>query len=219
MKIMCVVGSRRKKGNTSILTQEVLKPFEAQGVENELIFLGDYDIAGCSGCEGCRDSYKCLINDDMQKLYPALIKADALILGSPTYFYNISADMKAFIDRCYCLEVFDESDRSVWMGISEALGGKYAAVIAVCEQDNEEDMGFTVEAMVKPLEALGYRIVSVVKALHAFAEGDVSKNDRAMKEAEQAGEKLLKTLRLREKIKNSIGKTFPGMTQGEKNLQ
>ncbi len=219
MKIMCVVGSRRKKGNTSILTQEVLKPFEAQGVETELIFLGDYDIAGCSGCEGCRDSYKCLINDDMQKLYPALIKADALILGSPTYFYNISADMKAFIDRCYCLEVFDESDRSVWMGISEALGGKYAAVIAVCEQDNEEDMGFTVEAMVKPLEALGYRIVSVVKALHAFAEGDVSKNDRAMKEAEQAGEKLLKTLRLREKIKNSIGKTFPGMTQGEKNLQ
>jgi len=209
MKIMCVVGSRRKKGNTSILTQEVLKPFEAQGVETELIFLGDYDIAGCSGCEGCRDSYKCLINDDMQKLYPALIKADALILGSPTYFYNISADMKAFIDRCYCLEVFDESDRSVWMGISEALGGKYAAVIAVCEQDNEEDMGFTVEAMVKPLEALGYRIVSVVKALHAFAEGDVSKNDRAMKEAEQAGEKLLKTLRLREKIKNSIGKTFP----------
>lgn len=221
MKIMGVVGSRRKKGNTTILTQEVLKPFEAQGVdiETELIFLGDYDIAGCSGCEGCRDSYKCVINDDMQKLYPALIKADALILGSPTYFYNITADMKAFIDRCYCLEVFDESDRSVWMGISEALGGKYAAVIAVCEQDNEEDMGFTVEAMVKPLEALGYRIVSVVKALHAFAEGDVSKNDRAMKEAEQAGEKLLKTLRLREKIKNSIGKTFPGMTQGEKNLQ
>lgn len=202
MKIMGVVGSHRKKGNTSILMKEALRPFEAQGFETELFFLGDYDITGCSGCEGCMDSFKCVKNDDMQKLYPALIKADALILGSPTYFYNISADMKAFIDRCYCFEVFDERDRSVWISTNEALGGKYAAVIAVCEQDNEEDMGFTVDAMVKPLEALGYRVTSVVKALHAFAKGDVSNNEKAMEEARQAGEKLLKTLLLKNRIKS-----------------
>lgn len=208
MKIMGVVGSHRKKGNTSILMQEVLRPFEAQGVETELIFLGDYNITGCRGCEGCRESFKCVINDDMQKLYPALIKSDALILGSPTYFYNISADMKAFIDRCYCFEIFDENDRSVWMGTNEALGGKYAVVIAVCEQGNEEDMGFTVDAMVKPLKALGYRITSIVKALHVFAEGDVFKNEKAMKEAKQAGEKLFKTLQLRERVKYSISKNY-----------
>ena len=59
------------------------------------------------------------------------------------------------------------------MGVNEALGGKYAAVIAVCEQHNEEDMGFTAEAMEKPLRALGYRITDTVKAPGLFKAGEV----------------------------------------------
>lgn len=134
----------------------------------------------------------------------AIEKADAVILGSPAYFYNITADMKAFIDRLYCYEVFDESDRSVWMGLNEALGGKYATVIAVSEQEKEEDMGFTAEAMQKPLEALGYRVVSIVKALHLFKAGEALNNEKAIKAANQAGEKLLKTLQLKEKVKRQL---------------
>jgi len=201
LKILGVIGSRRKKGNTSTLMQEALEPFKSNNIESKLIFLDDYNINDCCGCEGCKETYKCVINDDMQKLYPDILDSDAIILGSPAYFYNVSADMKAFIDRCYCFEIFDEEDRSVWMGLNEALGGKYAAVIAVSEQAREEDMGFTAEAMIKSLEALGYRVVSTVKALNLFKAGEALNNKKAMDEAKQAGEKLLKYLQLKEKIR------------------
>lgn len=200
MKVLGIVGSKRKKGNTSILVQEALKPFAQEGFDIRLLFLGDYDIQGCSGCEGCRDTYRCVIQDDMQKIYPHILDSPVIILGSPAYFYNITGDMKTFIDRCYCFEAFDEGDRSVWMGINEAAGVKYAGVIAVCEQSREEDMGFTAEAMEKPLEALGYRVISTVKALHSFAPGDILQNKKVLEEARIAGDRLLKTLQLKERV-------------------
>jgi len=206
LKILGVVGSRRKKGNTYTLMQEALKPFTMNNIDTKLVFLDDYNINDCNGCEGCKETYKCVINDDMQKLYPDILEADAIILGSPAYFYNVSADMKAFIDRCYCFEVFDKEDRSVWLALNEALGGKFATVIAVSEQEKEEDMGFTAEAMIRPLEALGYRVVSTVKALHLFKAGEALNNKKIMEDANKAGEKLLKCLQLKEKVKAQLSK-------------
>ncbi len=204
MKVLGVVGSRRKKGNTAALVQEALKAMEAEGIETELIYLGDYDIKGCRGCEGCKDTFKCVIKDDMQKLYPLILESDAVVLGSPTYFYNVSADMKAFLDRCYSFEVFSEDDRSVWMGINEALGGKYAVAIAVCEQHTEDDMGFAAEAMSKSLESLGYRVIDVVKILGLFKMGEAAKNNEVLAQAKRAGEKLAKTLKLRAEIEDKL---------------
>src|SRR5690554_5416113 len=134
MKVLAVVGSRRKKGNTASLVRAALEGARREGAETELVFVGDYALRGCKGCEGCKKTYRCTVDDDMQKLYPLLLEADGLILGSPTYFYNVSADMKAFLDRLYSLEVFAENDRSCWVGLPEAMGGKYAAAVAVCEQ-------------------------------------------------------------------------------------
>ncbi|HZJ84848.1 MAG TPA: flavodoxin family protein [Syntrophomonadaceae bacterium] len=204
MKVLGVVGSSRKRGNTSYLMQEALKPLEKEGIETELVFLGDYDIKDCNGCEGCKETYECIVKDDMQKLYPLILESEAIILGSPAYFYNVTAYMKAFIDRCYCFEIFDEQDRSVWMGLNEAWGVKYASVIAVCEQDNEADMGFTAEAMTRSLEALGYRVISIVKALHLYRAGEALHSKKAMDEARWAGEKLLRTLQLKEKVKKQL---------------
>lgn len=200
MKVLGIVGSKRKKGNTSTLVQETLKTLKTEGIETELIFLGDYDIKSCRGCEGCKDTFKCIIKDDMQKLYPLILESNAIVLGSPTYFYNISSDMKAFLERCYNFEVFAEDDRSVWMSINEAMGGKYAVTVAVCEQHDEKDMGFTAEAMTKPLESLGYRIVDTLKILKLFKEGEALKDDKAMEQARRAGERLAKTLKLREEL-------------------
>jgi len=209
MKILGVVGSPRREGNTSTLLQEALKPFKKNSIETKLVFLSDYNIRDCNGCESCKETYKCVINDDMQKLYPDILESDAIILGSPTYFYNVSADIKAFIDRCYCFEIFDKDDRSVWMGLNEATGIKYAAVLAVSEQEKEEDMGFTAETMVKSLEALGYRVISTVKALHLFEAGEALNNKKVMEDANQAGKKLLKQLQLKEKVKAQLNKSNP----------
>jgi len=204
MKILGIVGSKRKNGNTSCLVQEAVGVAKKEGVETELIFLGDYSIQDCTGCEGCKDTFKCVINDDMQKIYPLLWEADGIILGSPTYFYNISADMKAFIDRCYSFEVFAENDRSCWLSINEALGGKYAVVIAVCEQESEDDMGFTPEAMSKPLEALGYRVVDKVKVLKLFKAGEALKGEKALELSRKSGERLMKTIKLRQDVEGRI---------------
>jgi len=198
VKILGVVGSRRKNGNTATLVSEALKSAHEQGIETEIIYLGDYEYRGCNGCEGCWNSFNCIVDDDMQKLYPLIDEADGIILGSPTYFYNITSEMKAFIDRMYCYETYDEEDRSVWLNKNEIQGIKYAAVIAVCEQDNEADMGFTADAMKMPLEALGYRVVDTVKAIHLFKKNEAARSKAEMQKAFEAGEKLARTLKLRQ---------------------
>ncbi|EEG78637.1 flavodoxin family protein [Dethiobacter alkaliphilus] len=201
MKVLGIVGSKRKKGNTSILVQSALRKAEAEGMQTDLIFLGDHSIAGCTGCEGCKDTYRCVIDDDMQKIYPLLLEADAIILGSPTYFYNVTADVKAFIDRCYCFVTFADDDRSVWVSINEAQGGKFATVIAVCEQYSEADMRYTPEAMALPLEALGYRVIDKVKVLKLFAAGEARQDKISLEQAAKAGERLAKTLKLKQETK------------------
>lgn len=95
MKILGVVGSNRKHGNTSGLVKAALQAAEKENADTALVFLGDYSIQDCVGCEGCKDTMRCVIKDDMQKLYPLLLEADGIILGSPTYFYNITATMRA----------------------------------------------------------------------------------------------------------------------------
>ncbi len=204
MKILGIVGSRRKKGNTSILVQDVLKIAANHGIETEIIFLGDYSLSSCTGCEGCKDTYRCVVQDDMQKIYNLMLESDALVLGSPTYHYNVTAEVKTFIDRCYCFEVFAKDDRSCWVGINEALGCKYAVTVAVCEQFEEKYMGFTAEAMAKPLTDMGYRVVDTIKALGLFKAGEASKNTEASKKAQRAGERLVKTLLLKREIKNNF---------------
>jgi multimeric flavodoxin WrbA len=204
MKVLAIVGSKRKNGNTSYLVQQALDEIKCDEIETELVFLGDYNIRGCTGCEGCKYTYKCVIMDDMQKLYPRILEADAIITGSPTYFYNITADMKAFIERCYCFEVFAEDDRSVWSSINEVLGGKYAVVISICEQNDEKDMGFTAEAMSKPLEALGYRVIETVKVLKLFKKGDAILNQDALDEVKRSGQKLKKTIKLRKETEKKF---------------
>jgi len=204
IKILAVSGSPRTKGNTSLLLDEALTYAAEQGIEIEKIDLSDYNYSDCTGCEGCKKTFKCILPDDMQSIYPKILTADALILGSPTYFYNMTAKMKAFIDRMYCYEIFDSEQRDVWLPLNECISLKYALVIAVCEQQKEEDMGVTAEIMAKSLEALGYRIIESVKILNAFKRGDVLTFQNEMAKAKKAGEKLVKTLQLRENVRKSL---------------
>ncbi len=204
MKVLGIVGSKRKNGNTAYLVNKALDVIKSKEVETDVVYLGDYNFSGCNGCEACKDTYECIIKDDMQKIYPLLIEADALVIASPTYFYNVTSDIKAFIDRLYCFQVFADDDRSVWSSTIEAMGGKHALVIAICEQNNEEDMGFTAQAMTKPLEGLGYRIVETVKILNLYKKDEAMGNEHALGQVEKASWKLIKTLELKNKTKNRL---------------
>ena len=101
MKVVGFSASPRKDGNTAWAVDKILAGAQKQGAKTELWQSGDLDIHPCKGCLGCVQSGKCVINDDMQKLYTALEKADALVLGSPVYMGQMSAQAKIFTDRLF----------------------------------------------------------------------------------------------------------------------
>lgn len=198
MKILAINGSGRARGNTRRLLEEC-KNNVAEDVELEIVDLAKLSFSGCVGCEGCSKTQICVLKDDMRQLYSKIDEADALILASPTYFYNITANMKAFIERLYPYEIFDEDDRHVWMAANEVSGLKYAMVIGICEQLDEKDMGFTIEAMSMPLVALGYRVVSEVKVLNLFKGNEANDSEISLDAVRQGISKLCKTINLANK--------------------
>ena len=101
MKILGIVCSPRKDGNTEILVREALEAASEAGAETELILVADKDIAPCDGCGTCRKNGACNIKDDMQIIYEQLELADGVIFGTPVYFANVSAQAKAIMDRTY----------------------------------------------------------------------------------------------------------------------
>lgn len=206
MKVLGIVGSSRKNGNTDTLIDSVLNGVKDSGIEVEKIFLSDYDIADCKGCEGCHKTHRCVINDGMRDIYKKMNDCDGLVLGSPTYFYNVTGITKCYIDRLYQYEIFDDDDRSVWISPNEVFGVKYAVTVAVCEQIDVADMGVASEALNKALTAVGYRVISAVKALHLFERNAAKGREDLIDEAYWAGKKLGKTLILAEKTKNELAK-------------
>jgi multimeric flavodoxin WrbA len=105
IKVLGIVGSPRKDGNTEILIREALKSSEQEGAETELIRIIDYELSPCQGCRTCFKTKSCKFQDDIEELYRKLVKADGIIIGSPVYFYNVTSQTKIFIDRLGYLHV------------------------------------------------------------------------------------------------------------------
>ena len=103
MKVLGILGSPRKGGNTDLLLDELLRGAKSEGAETEKITLGGYQISPCRECDGCVDTGECVINDEMQKIYPKLLEADWVVLASPIFFYGVTAQAKALIDRSQAL--------------------------------------------------------------------------------------------------------------------
>jgi len=103
MKILGIVGSPRRGGNTDILLAEVIKGAVSRGDSAKTIILNDLNITPCQHCDACLKAGKCRIDDDMQMIYRELEQADRIILASPVQFMGPTAQMKAMIDRCQAL--------------------------------------------------------------------------------------------------------------------
>lgn len=100
-KVLAIVSSPRKNGNTELLIDEFVKGAKAAGHETEKICLREKKIAPCLACEAClRNGGTCVQKDDMAEILPKLIHADIIVLSTPVYYYSISAQMKTMIDRC-----------------------------------------------------------------------------------------------------------------------
>jgi multimeric flavodoxin WrbA len=102
MKVVAINGSPRAEGNTALMIKTVFAELEAQGIATELVQIGGKPLRGCIACMKCWDNQdgKCVITGDpLNDIVAKIREADAVILGSPTYFADVTAEMKALIDR------------------------------------------------------------------------------------------------------------------------
>lgn len=166
MKILAISGSPRKK-NIYNMIKTVLRAAE---VFSEIMFLEDRYIMPCNDCRSCHDVHRCILKDDMAAIYDKLEKTDIIILGSPTYFHNVSGSMKNFMDRC--LPFY----------FSRELEGKKAVLLASgnfddqlefdgsgkCKWHNEEvkSVKRCLKSMEYFCEILGLEVFGNIYALH-----------------------------------------------------
>ena len=182
-KIMIVVGSPRKKGNTSTLAKQVATGAKACGAVVETFHLHAMKIKPCNACDACRRKAGsgCVLKDDMRKLYPKLRSADAIVVASPIYWFTVSAQTKLFMDRWYALG----SDAGY-----ELAGKRFGIVLAYADAD--PFISGAVNALRTFQDAcsfIGAKIVGMVYG-SAWKAGEIRRNKSVMKEAYGLGKKL-----------------------------
>lgn len=104
-RVLGIVGSPRRHGNTDLLVQQAVSGAETQDARTRIVILNELDVAPCRHCDKCSETGKCVIEDDMQWLSRELREAEYLILASPIFFMGLPAQVKAMIDRCQALWV------------------------------------------------------------------------------------------------------------------
>jgi len=103
MKVVALNASARKDGNTAMLLNAVADELKVEGIETELIQLGGKTVKGCRACYKCfqKQDKHCVVGNDMlNDIIDEMLAADGILLGSPTYFSDVTANMRAFIERC-----------------------------------------------------------------------------------------------------------------------
>jgi len=105
MKVLGIMGSPRRQSNTEILLDKALEGARAAGAEVEKVLVSKLKISPCLEIYACRKDGNCAIKDDMQSLYKKLLEADCVIFASPMFFYGITSQAKAVVDRCQALWV------------------------------------------------------------------------------------------------------------------
>ena len=101
MKVLLINGSPRKDGNTAIALNEMIKVFESQGIETELLHIGGKDIRGCIACGKCRQLGHCVFDDIVVQASQKLAEADGLVVGSPVYYASANGTVVSFMDRLF----------------------------------------------------------------------------------------------------------------------
>lgn len=180
MKILAINGSPRANGNTRQLIDRCLKPMQEKGYDTEIIQVGGVLLHGCNACRSCKKTGRCIYNDDpINEWIEKMKEADAIILASPTYYANMTSELKAFIDRTgYPLSTNKLLSRKVGAPIVAARRGGainvYNTIMAY----------FGIHNMIVPMSSywnMGY----------GLEQGDVQNDDEGMRTMDNLGENMI----------------------------
>jgi len=181
-KVLVLLGSPRKNGNSTILAQEIAKGAEAEGAEIESLYIHGMDIRPCQACWVCQDpaAEGCIIKDDMQTVFPRMIEADAWVIATPIHWFNMSAQTKLWMDRCFALPRYGKDPFNKKIGIAMTYGDAdpyiSGGINAIrCFQDTFRYLGSKIE---------GFVYGSALKS------GEIAQNEAVLKAAKELGYKL-----------------------------
>lgn len=180
-RILGVMGSPRKNGNTHILVQRILDGARERGADVELIFLKELEIHECDGCHACWEGRPCSKRDDMNPLYDKMASSDAIIFGTPVYWYGPTALMKAFLDRF----VYFNSPEN-----RPKIRGKLAVLAVPYEEKGKETAAPLVAMFKKSLQYLEMNLAAKILAPGVGQKGDILKKQAVLDEAYSLGSRL-----------------------------
>jgi len=181
MKILAIVGSPRKGGNTDVLVSKIGEGARAGGAEVEIVRLGDLRIRECDGCHACWRGRLCSKDDDMRGLYPKIAESDVIVFGTPVYWYGPTALMKAVIDRFVYFNC--EANRP-------QVRGKKAVIAIVLEEDREETWKPVAEFFERSLGYLEMERAGKIVVPGVGAKGEIRKKPERLEEAMRLGRSL-----------------------------
>lgn len=183
LKLLAIVGSPRLKGNTNYLVDAALKEATRLGVETEKISICRYEVKPCMGHANCATFTNCKTNDDTGWILDSFCEADGVILATPVYYYNVTAQMKTFIDRNYFLYKKERRSKARAVGI-----------IVVAEMEGIEDTLYTLNQFVDWSFHVGEAKRFTVSG-YALNPGDARRNSSLVEEARNLGRQMVKNLK------------------------
>jgi len=177
-KVLGVIGSPRRKGNTHLLVESILKGASDAGATAEMIFLDEKKIAECDGCHACWKGKPCAKKDDMNAIYDRIAESDALVLGTPVYWYGPTALMKGFLDRFVYFNCPE----------NRAKVRNKAAVLAIpFEEEDPKTAELIVSMFEKSLGYLEMRLAGTVLAPGVTKRGEIKKKQGFLNEGYELG--------------------------------
>ncbi len=177
MKVLGLIGSPRKQGNTDILVSKILEGAVVEGNQVEKIYIYNIRIEPCVDCRSCKQGdYRCILKDDMNEVYHKLEDADVIVFGTPLYWYGPTAKMKLLLDR---LRPFIASKR---------LRGK-KAVLVVPSEEGAKACTTLVDMFRQSLSYLEIDLISQI-LVKAYDAGEVNSQPRNLASAYEVGKSL-----------------------------
>jgi multimeric flavodoxin WrbA len=177
MKVLGLIGSPRKNGNTDLLVSRILDGASVNNYLTEKLYLYDLDISPCVDCRGCKKgNFQCVVDDGMQILYPKLEGVDVIIFGTPLYWYGPTGKMKLMIDR---LRPFTASKK---------LKGKKAILVAPSE-DGPSACGYLTGMFELSFKYLEIDLIDKI-LVKVYEKAEVRKHPETLKRVFELGRAL-----------------------------
>jgi multimeric flavodoxin WrbA len=192
-RVLAVYGSPRRKGNTSILLNRSVQGALDAGAQVEKVILTDLKMSPCLEIYGCKETGRCVIQDDFQNVYDQLLACDGLMLASPIFFYAVSASTKILMDRCQSFWVkkhwIDKVQYGQWEPKRKGL------FISAGATKGKKLFDGTLLTVKYFFDVLNAELWKALLYRELDFEGDVLKHPEYLKEAYEAGRELVSVIK------------------------